>query len=80
MFCRTTSRRKLPSLETLLAIVAPGFLTSTASCENPASRSGLRNKPPFAMGLALIRRLPFGANAFNSGMNRPFLSNNSSGL
>jgi hypothetical protein len=33
MFRRVTSRRNLPRMETLLARVVPGFLTSTAALQ-----------------------------------------------
>ena len=80
MFSRMTSRRKLPSVGTLPANVAPGFFTSIAEARKSGMSSGLRSRPPFATGLALIRRWPFGAKAFSSGMSRPFSSNSSSGL
>src|SRR5215469_6803240 len=47
MFCRMTSRRKLPRVGTLPAKVAPGFLTSMAELRKSGISKGLRTKPPF---------------------------------
>src|SRR5262245_57713269 len=80
MLSRITSRRKIPRVGTLPARVAPGFLTSMAKLRKSGNSRGLHNKPPLATGLALIRRSPFGARAFNSGISRPSLSKSSSGL
>ena len=57
----------------LPARVAPGFSTLTAKLRKSGMSNGLRTKPPFAIGFALIRRGPLGARAFNSGMSRPSL-------
>src|ERR1700733_5018976 len=77
MFRRITSRRKLPSVGTFPAKLAPGFLTSTAELLKSGISSGLRTSPPLAIGFALIRRFPLGARAFNSRIKRPSSSKSS---
>jgi len=79
MFSRVTSRRKLPRVGTLPARVAPGFSTLTAQSRKSGMSNGLRNRPPLAIGFALMRRVPVGVKLFNSGSRRPLSSNSSSG-
>ena len=40
--------------------VAPSFLTATAELRKSGRSRALRSKPPFAIGMALIRRHPLG--------------------
>ena len=47
---------------------------------NPASGDHEEELPPFAQGIAPMRRSPVGAKAANSGISFPLSSNSSSGL
>ena len=71
LFSRMTSRIKAPRKPALPTWVVPGFLTSTPRVRKSGMSRGFRSSPPLATGLALIRRVPFGGSARNSGMSRP---------
>ena len=62
-----TSRRNSPSGLVFSYCTVRGDGTSTAYLRKSGSLRSLRNKPPLACGLALMRRLPRGASAFSSG-------------
>lgn len=67
-------------LDMLAPSVTPGFMPLSLKLRKSGMQRGLRRRPPFATGLALIRRFPVGGSALNSGISRPLLSNFSSGL
>ena len=75
-----TSRKNSPSGLVFSYATEPREGTSTAYSRKSGSLSSLRSSPPLARGLALMRRLPFGARALISGMSLPLASNSSSGL
>src|SRR4030095_9553013 len=63
----STSRRNSPSGLLFSYVDVPRDDTLTVYCRKWGSLSCLRSNPPLACGVALIRRVPFGARAFRCG-------------